>query len=81
VAKKTGPAPELLRPLIEPGPPGLSVRRQGELLGLSRSSLYYEPAGESAEDLRLLRLLDQEDTAHPLLGSRRLTRRARQGPR
>jgi putative transposase len=52
----------------------LSVRRQCELLGLSRSSLYYEPAEETAENLRLMRLLDQEYTAHPFLGSRRLTK-------
>ncbi len=51
----------------------MSVRRQCELLGLSRSSLYYEPAQEAGEDLRLMRLLDQEYTAHPFLGSRRLT--------
>jgi putative transposase len=51
----------------------LSVRRQCELLGLNRSSLYYEPAAESAENLRLMRLIDQEYTAHPFLGSRRLT--------
>ena len=49
------------------------MRRQCELLGLSRSSLYYEPAGETPENLRLMRLLDQEYTAHPFLGSRRLT--------
>jgi putative transposase len=51
----------------------LSVRRQCTLLGLNRSSLYYEPALETEENLRLMRLLDQEDTAHPFLGSRRLT--------
>ncbi len=50
------------------------MRRQCELLGLARSSLYYGPAGESAEDLRLMRLIDREYTAHPFLGSRRLTR-------
>jgi putative transposase len=50
----------------------LSVRRQCELLGLNRSSLYYQPTPESAENLRLMRLLDQEYTAHPFLGSRRL---------
>jgi putative transposase len=44
------------------------------LLGLSRSSLYYEPAAETAENLRLMRLIDQEYTAHPFLGSRRLTK-------
>jgi len=43
------------------------------LLGLCRSSLYYQPAAETAEDLRLMRLLDEEYTAHPFLGSRRLT--------
>jgi putative transposase len=49
------------------------VRRQCALLGLSRSSLYYEPAAETAENLQLMRLIDQEYTAHPFLGSRRLT--------
>jgi putative transposase len=62
-----------LRPLVEPGHPQLSVRRQCELLGLSRSTLYYEPAGETADNLRLMRLIDREYTAHPFLGSRRLT--------
>jgi putative transposase len=59
--------------LVEPQHPELSVRRQCVLLGLSRSSLYYEPAAETAENLRLMRLLDAEYTAHPFLGSRRLT--------
>jgi putative transposase len=69
-----------LRPLVEPGHPELSVRRQCELLGLSRSSLYYEPAGEAPEDLRLMRLIDGEYTAHPFYGSRRMTAwLARQG--
>jgi putative transposase len=63
----------LLRPLIEVGHPQLSVRRQGELLGLCRASLYYEPAPETAENLRLMRLLDREYTAHPFSGSRRMT--------
>ena len=62
-----------MRPLVEADHPELSVRRQCELLGLCRSSLYYQPAAESAETLRLMRLLDEEYTAHPFLGSRRLT--------
>jgi putative transposase len=65
--------PEQLRPLIEAGHPELSVRRQCELLGLSRSSLYYQPASETAENLRLMRLIDGEYTAHPFFGSRRMT--------
>ena len=63
-----------MRPLVEEDHPVLSVRRQCELLGLSRSSLYYEPAAETAENLRLMRLIDEEYTAHPFLGSRRLTK-------
>jgi putative transposase len=59
--------------LIEVGHAKLSVRRQCELLGLCRSSLYYEPARETAENLRLMRLLDAEYTAHPFYGSRQLT--------
>jgi putative transposase len=48
------------------------VRRQCELLGLNRSSLYYQPAGETPENLRLMRLIDEEYTAHPFYGSRRM---------
>jgi putative transposase len=50
----------------------LSVRRQCELLGLNRSSLYYEPAAETTENLRLMRLIDEEYTAHPFQGSRKM---------
>ena len=57
---------------MEPGHPEISLRRQCELLGVNRSSLYYEPVGESAENLLLMRLIDQEYTRHPFLGSRRL---------
>ena len=49
------------------------MRRQCVLLGLSRSSLYYEPAAEAAENVRLMGLIDREYTARPFLGSRRLT--------
>ena len=52
----------------------LSVRRQCELLGLNRSSYYYELAGETEENLRLMRRIDAEYTEHPFLGSRRMSR-------
>ena len=51
----------------------LSVSRQCALLGLSRSSYYYEPATETPENLALMALIDQEYTAHPFQGSRRMT--------
>jgi putative transposase len=63
-----------LRPLVDADHPELSVRRQCDLLGLSRSSLYYEPVPEAPDNLRLMRLIDEEYTAHPFLGSRRMTR-------
>ena len=52
----------------------MSVSRQCELLGAwNRSSFYYEPAGVSAEDLRLMRMIDEQYTARPFYGSRRMT--------
>ena len=52
----------------------LSVRRQCHLLGLSRATYYREPAGESAENLALMRRIDEPYTACPFYGSRRITR-------
>jgi putative transposase len=62
-----------LRALIDVDHPQLSVRRQCVLLGLPRSTLYYQPAVESTENLALMRLIDQQYTAQPSYGSRRLT--------
>jgi len=59
--------------LVEVDHPELSVRRQCELLGLSRSSLYYQPIGETPENLRLMRLIDEQYTACPFYGSRKMT--------
>ena len=52
--------------------PEISVRRQCELLGVNRSGLYYEPVGESQENLRLMRLLDEQYTRTPFYGSRKM---------
>ena len=49
------------------------MARQCELLGLARSSWYYQPVGESAETLALLRLLDEQYTRTPFYGVRRMT--------
>jgi len=59
--------------LIDSGHEQLSVRRQCELLGLNRSTLYYEPASETAENLALMRRIDRQYTARPYYGSRRMT--------
>jgi len=51
----------------------LSIVAQCELLGLPRSSYYYEPAPETAENLRLMRLVDEQYLETPFFGSRRMT--------
>ena len=51
----------------------ISVRRQSELLGVNRASLYYTPLGESEENLRLMRWIDEQYTKTPFFGSRRMT--------
>jgi putative transposase len=63
---------------VEPEHPALSVARQCELLGLARSSYYYQPLGESAENLDLLRRLDEQYTRTPFYGVRRMTAVLRQ---
>jgi putative transposase len=50
----------------------LSIRRQCELLGLSRSSLSYESVGESAANWTLMARLDRFHLDHPFWGSRKL---------
>jgi len=50
----------------------LSIKRQCELMGLPRSTWYYEPQPETAENLHLMRLLDEQYTRTPFYGSRRM---------
>ena len=47
--------------------------RQCELTGISRSGLYYRAVEESAENLELMRLLDEQYTRTPFYGVRRMT--------
>ena len=69
---------DLRRQQVEPGHPTLSISRQCELLGLSRSSFYYTPKGESELNLLLMRLIDLEYTAHPFFGYRKMARTLRE---
>ena len=50
----------------------MSITRQCELIGLPRSTWYYEPEPETAENLHLMRLLDEQYTHTPFYGSRRM---------
>ena len=60
------------RTLVDPEHPDLSIQRQCELLGLSRSTYYYVPKGETEENLSLMRLIDEKYTAAPFYGSRKM---------
>ncbi len=56
--------------MIDPGDKRISIKRQCELLGLSRSSYYREAKNESEDNLMYMRLMDEEYTRHPFFGSR-----------
>src|SRR6266702_5542473 len=71
--KKLDLLPEGKRALIEPAHPQLSIARQGDLVGLPRSTDYYQAQGESEAHLTLMRLLDQQYTDTPYEGVRRMT--------
>jgi putative transposase len=52
----------------------MPITRQCQLLGVARSTLYYQPQPVSEADLRLMRRLDELHLEHPFLGSRKLAR-------
>jgi putative transposase len=62
-----------LRRLIDEDHAELSIGRQCELLGLARSSKYYQCVKDTTEDLKLMRLMDEWHLRWPFYGSRRLT--------
>jgi len=70
--KKLTDDAEQLRRRIVPGHPDLSIRQQCQLLGLNRSTFYYQPVPETQENLLLMRLLDEQYLRRPFFGSRRM---------
>ncbi|WP_419167033.1 IS3 family transposase [Candidatus Palauibacter sp.] len=66
---------ERVRMIERDGPPSLS--RQCALVGVSRSSRYYRPKGESAENLALMRRMDELHMDYPFYGSRQMMRHLR----
>lgn len=59
--------------MIEVAHDQLSIRRQCALVGLSRTGLYYKGHRERAENLSLMRLLDEQYTRTPFYGVERMT--------
>ena len=62
------------RQLIEPDRPDLSIVRQCELVSVSRSTFYREPAPETALNLTPMRLVDEQFLETPWYGSRQMAR-------
>jgi putative transposase len=60
------------RRLIDESHGELSVSRQCELLGLPRSTWYYEGSGETEVNLELMRRIDALYTKRPFFGSRKM---------
>jgi putative transposase len=68
---------ERRRQMIEPGHPQLSVVRQCELVSISRSGFYHRPAGETALNLELMRVIDAQFLEAPWYGARQMARHLR----
>ncbi|WP_156623586.1 IS3 family transposase [Faucicola atlantae] len=64
--------------LLEPDSKDFSTRKQCELLGINRSSLYYQPKPISKLDITLMNLLDERYTKTPFYGVKRMTAYLRQ---
>ena len=60
--------------MIDPDHPELSFVRQCELVSISRSGFYYQPAGETPLNLELMRLIDRQFLETPWYGSRQMAR-------
>ena len=61
-----------MRQLVDPKHPHISIQRQCELLGLSRSSYYYQAIPASEEEPEIMKLIDRQYMETPFYGSRRM---------
>jgi len=63
--------------MIGAGRENMSITRQCQLLSISRSRLYYKKKGESALNLILMRVIDEQFLITPYYGSRQMARHLR----
>lgn len=59
--------------MLEKDNPQVSLRTQAELLGISYSSLFYQPRPPTEREVSIKRRIDEVYTAWPFYGSRRIT--------
>ena len=58
--------------MVEPGHSKLSILQQCILLGISKSSFYYRPVGESEFNLTIMRIMDETHKEYPFYGVERM---------
>jgi putative transposase len=63
--------------MIEPDHPTLPITRQCALIGISRSAFYGGPRVENADNLALMRAIDEQFMEAPWYGSRQMARHLR----
>ncbi len=63
--------------LIDRAKEELSLSMQAQLLGVNRTSLYYQPVSPSEAEIALKHRIDRLYTDHPYYGSRRITEQLR----
>jgi putative transposase len=71
--KRLADSIEAKRAMIEPNHRDISLRRQRQLIGLHRSTYYYEPTGKREFNLRLMRLINEQYLHTPFYGWPRRT--------
>jgi putative transposase len=76
--KLAGLDPELRRSLIEPLNSALSLRKQCRLLGITRSSLYYQKKSERPENLEIMEKIRELASRFPDFGVLRMTKALRE---
>ena len=63
---------EARRLMIEPDNHQISIVKQCDLLGVSRSGYYYSPLPENPENLNIMRMMDEQYLKTPFYGARRM---------
>jgi len=70
-------SPSDIKQEIEPENKNISISRQCELLGITRSKYYYKPKAESQENLNIMLEIDKQYTETPFYGVRKMQARLR----
>ncbi|WP_254695044.1 IS3 family transposase [Leisingera sp. NJS201] len=73
LSRKLKPDRQVRRKMIEPANANLPISKQCKLLSISRSSFYYQPKGETALNLMLMRRIDEQFLETPFFGVRQMT--------